>query len=111
VNRRPAVFSIAVAGLVSAAIFAGCSGSDDTSGATGSGAAGGQPASEVDAPAGTSGPASAGDRVPDAPDNAISDRPGGPNDTNGKDDNGGNDADHERQGSSGSDDSGSAEPY
>ncbi|MCB0827236.1 MAG: hypothetical protein KDB62_00315 [Solirubrobacterales bacterium] len=105
-NRRPAVLSITVAGLLSAAIFAGCSDSDDTSGATGSGATGSQPATEVDAPAGTSGPASAGDKVPDAPDNAISDRPGGPNDTNGKDDKGGKDADHEQQ-----EGSGSAEPY
>lgn len=78
-NRRPAILVAAVAGLVSAAMLFGCSGSDESSGSEGAGTAAEQSSGKVDPPVGTTAPASSGDKVPDAPDNAISDRPGGPN--------------------------------
>lgn len=81
----------ALSALVSAVIFLGCSGSDDdpdtSSPATPAADPPSQvtpssetPASPVEPAGGATGPASAGDRNPDAPDNAISDRPGGPGD-------------------------------
>ncbi len=86
-SPRLAIPVAAVAGLISAALIIGCSDSDDPSGSGGSGTAAEQPSGTVDPPTGTTAPASAGDKVPDAPDKAISDRPGGPNDS-GTDDQG-----------------------
>lgn len=96
--------------LASAALLFGCGGSDDdSSGSTDAGAAAEQPAKTIDPPEGSTGPQSAGDSEPDAPDNAITDRPGGSADQgDGKQDSGKQDS-GKKQESGGA--TGSSRPY
>lgn len=90
----------AVAGLVAAGILIGCGGSSDASDEAGT--TGTDSAKTIDPPSGTTGPASAGDSDPDAPDKAIGDRPGGPNQGgNGKQGAGGSEKDGGSGGQSG----------
>jgi len=72
----------AVVTLIAAGIIAGCGGDDDSSSPT----TPVQPAvqSQTQKKKGPTGPASAGDKRPAAPDDKISDRPGGPKDKRAK---------------------------
>lgn len=75
-----------LAAFAIAGFAAGCGDDDDG----GSAPAGGGTAVESENPStGETGPASAGDEREQAPDDAISDRPGGPNDEGGNSEDGG----------------------
>jgi hypothetical protein len=86
---------VAVAALLVTSTLAACSGDDEpVPGTEATGTNGQSGGSGGDGGGGTTGatgngPDSAGDRDPDAPDNKISEKPGGPGESNGSQKNGG----------------------
>jgi len=92
-TTRRSLTTVATAAVIAAFALTACGGDDETvpgieSGTTGQ--TGGSAATDSTGPG--NGPDSAGDRDPDAPDSSISDRPGGPDQSQGsqKKDGGGN---------------------
>ena len=87
---RAGILATAVATILSASTLAACGGDDDpvagiesgTTGQNGTPNTTGQNGNSAGGGTGN-GPASSGDRNPDAPDQGISEKPGGPNPSNG----------------------------